>query len=694
MAKPRGRRLHKNKEEVEEDITERADLNVLQQQNYDDAEIADPQQPSSNGKDPNTFFGVLDSEELDYFKRSEATLSINTFETEDDKKIFIQNVIQEANKKELKLATSQICSKLMERLVLDCEDTNLTKQIFKNTQGFFYNLSCQKYSSHVVETLLIKSAEIVEKELLAHYDGPDSMESLMIEMIHEFEDHLEHLLTHQYGSHVLRVLLLIFASKFIPNTAEVNSQLRSKKSKIARKMIQIKDTETFNKSYQTPGSFKLELKKLLSKFYNDLQLEDEDSKATEKLRDLCLNKIASPVLQLIIQVEGIFDKDRKFYGLIYNPSKELDSNDTKEASFIKYCINDSVGCHFLENCLINIKPVYRNRLFKLYLESSIEELYKRAIFEKSHQNGIFILKALIEHCNLNDARKIVTILIPLIQVPQIYENEFSMDLVAKLLEFSAKNDNYMREKIMKTLIGDYKKDSENNDSFMEDVLKLNGSTLGNRKDDWPTSEERRRALFMETLIKYDPKFLNILIDNLLFAGEIKLIDMCLHGCFSFVVENALDVKQVEIIKRRQLLNIFSKHAVELACNAFGSHIMDKLWFFSSKIMINKERIAQSLLNEEEKVKNSNYGKMVWKNWTLELYKRKLMDWKRKCKDLDAELFPDSKPIQQKSQLKSGNNSGPNNNGPRTTYNSFTPRREKRKYQNDQPKYDENYKRSR
>ncbi|XBW35731.1 hypothetical protein QEN19_001301 [Hanseniaspora menglaensis] len=693
MAKPRGRRLHKNKEAEDEDLEQKTDLNVLQQQNYDNEEQVSPQQPSSNGKDPNTFFGVLDSEELDYFKRSEATLSINTFETEDDKKIFIKNVIQEANKKELKLATSQICSKLMERLILECEDVTLIKQIYKNTLGFFYNLSCQKYSSHVVETMLIKSAEIVEKELLSQYEGEDSMESLMIEMLHEFEDHLEHLMTHQYGSHVLRVLLLIFASKFIPNTSEVNSQLRSKKSKIARKMIQIKDTATFNKSYQTPSSFKLELKKLLTKFFEDLQLGDENKNATEKLRELSLNKIASPVLQLIIQSEGIFDKERKFYGLTFNPSKELDSRDTKEESYVKFCISDSVGCHFLENCLINIKPVYRNRLFKLYLEDSIEDLYKRAMFEKSHQNGIFILKALIEHCNLNDARKIATKLIPLIEVPQIYENEFSMDLVAKLLEFSGKNDNYMREKIMKTLLGDYKKNSENNDAFMEDVLKLNGSTLGNRKDDWPTSEERRRALFMETLIKYDSKFLNILIDNLLFAGEIKLVDMCLHGCFSYVVENALDVKNVEIIKRRQLLNILSKHSVELACNAFGSHIMDKLWFFSSKIMINKERIAQALLNEEEKVKNSNYGKMVWKNWTLELYKRKLMDWKRKCKDLDAELFPDSKPMQHKNQNGPGANKN-GSTGPKTTYNSFTPRREKRKYQNDQPKYDENYKRSR
>lgn len=455
-------------------------------------------------------------------------------------------------------------------------------------------------------------------------------------------------------------------------------------------MIQIKDTETFNKSYKTPSSFKVELKKILTNFYESLPVNEDQSKATEILRELALNKIASPVMQLIIQIEGIYDKDRKFYGLIFNPSKELDSRDSKEESYVNFCINDSVGCHFLENCLINIKPVYRNRLFKLYLESKVEEFYKRAMFESDHQNGIFILKALIENCNLNDARKIFTLLVPLIEVPQIYQNEFSMDLVAKLLEFSNKNDNFMREKIVKKLLGDYSKDSENNDKFMEDVLKLEGSTLGNRKDDWPTSEERRRALFIETLIKYDPKFLIILINNLLYVEEHKLIDMCLHGCFSYVVETALDVTKVEIIKRRQLLNIFSQYAVELSCNAFGSHIMDKLWFFSSKVMINKERIAQAMLEEEEKVKNSNYGKMVWKNWSLELYKRKMMDWKKKCKDLDTELFPDSKPLQQKPQRGGFNKP----QGPKTTYNSFAPRREKRKYEQDKPEYDQNYKRSR
>lgn len=67
-----------------------------------------------------------------------------------------------------------------------------------------------------------------------------------------------------------------------------------------------------------------------------------------------------------------------------------------------------------------------------------------------------------------------------------------------------------------------------------------------------------------------------------------------------------------------------------------------------------------------------------------------MDWKKKCKDLDTELFPDSKPLQQKPQRGGFNKP----QGPKTTYNSFAPRREKRKYEQDKPEYDQNYKRSR
>lgn len=63
------------------------------------------------------FFGLLDDEEQDFFRHADATLDANTFADADEKSAFLANVYREAEGKELKIANSQSCSRLLERLI-------------------------------------------------------------------------------------------------------------------------------------------------------------------------------------------------------------------------------------------------------------------------------------------------------------------------------------------------------------------------------------------------------------------------------------------------------------------------------------------------------------------------------------------------------------------------------------------------
>lgn len=64
------------------------------------------------------FYGVLDEEEQEYFKRADDMLELNQFADPEERTLFLANVYKEANGKELKIASSQSCSRLMERLIL------------------------------------------------------------------------------------------------------------------------------------------------------------------------------------------------------------------------------------------------------------------------------------------------------------------------------------------------------------------------------------------------------------------------------------------------------------------------------------------------------------------------------------------------------------------------------------------------
>ncbi|GMF02909.1 unnamed protein product [Ambrosiozyma monospora] len=194
--------------------------------------------------------------------------------------------------------------------------------------------------------------------------------------------------------------------------------------------------------------------------------------------------------------------------------------------------------------------------------------------------------------------------------------------------------------------------NEDKSQILENVLRLSTSTLGNTKDDWPTAEERRRSLFLEKLIEYDSQFTVACLEGLMNLPEERLIQMCKHGVFSHVVEACLvDVKKVDTLTRKKFLNVILPYIPDLACNAQASHIVDKLWVFTVKLNLYKDRIAGLLFNNKDQVKNSVYGKMVWKNWSMEMYTRKRGDWKRLIKQQALDLFPPQEPKDTESAEK-------------------------------------------
>lgn len=63
------------------------------------------------------FYGSLDDAEQEYFKRADSLLEMNQFASPEERDLFLENVYTEAKGKELKIANSQSCSRLMERLI-------------------------------------------------------------------------------------------------------------------------------------------------------------------------------------------------------------------------------------------------------------------------------------------------------------------------------------------------------------------------------------------------------------------------------------------------------------------------------------------------------------------------------------------------------------------------------------------------
>lgn len=691
MAKVRGRRAEKKSvEENDPEAVKAASLKQFagesatktkeptgdeEQMGADDATSA-ATEGNTNG--PNTFFGLVDANEIDYFKQAEATLNIDAFDSPEEREGFIRSVLEEARGKELKLVTNQICSKLMERLVLSATDRQV-KNLYRAFSGHFMALAHHKYASHVLETLLVRATALIEKELIGGEELVEaaaedeeqeeensgstdfvSMEVLFQQMLAEFRPHLFSMIDHQYSSHTLRLVILILAGKELPSTTTANSTLRSKRSKIARKMIEIKDTDVFNRAFQTPPSFKNELKTLIHAL--------DTISDMKRMRELAIHKIASPVLQLIIQVEGLVDKERTFWHKIFCGIKE--EKNSQEEAFMEYLLSDPVGSHFLESTIKNggARMQYVERLYRLYMKDRVLKLAKRAT------TGVYIIQILLTKLKPVEVEYILDQLIPeLSNLISVSENQ-NLDLGKSIIDASLVRGNYRREEIISQLFlkfaPNYNRENPTDSSteFLENTLQLTGSTLGNKRDDWPTAEERRRSLFLEKLMEYDFSFVICVWFNFMALPQQRFIQMCFHGVFSHVVESSLVVLPMKIggepknvlIIRKRFLNIFQGEIANMACNSYGSHVVDKLWDFTVLLNIYKDRIASELMKELKKVKESTYGKMVWKNWSMELFARKKYDWKSLVKqqgeeyyagevDHDAEVERVKKPIEIKME---------------------------------------------
>lgn len=141
--KKRGRRDEKKKKRKLEDG---ANLEPAKRRKSDVADggvekIWDPERPQSVldhvsdlGLGAIPFYGMLDDDEQEYFKRADTMLELDQFPNSEERQLFLANVYKEANGKELKIANSQSCSRLMERLIAMSNPSQL-RELFQKFIG-------------------------------------------------------------------------------------------------------------------------------------------------------------------------------------------------------------------------------------------------------------------------------------------------------------------------------------------------------------------------------------------------------------------------------------------------------------------------------------------------------------------------------------------------------------------------------
>ena len=487
----------------------------------------------------------------------------------------------------------------------------------------FLHLVQHRFASHCCEALFLKAAPAVTKELLSPPEDKQkvndgavfvSMENLLLYTANELEGNLGYLMTDQFASHPLRILLAILSGMPL-SRIETNSLMQSKK----KEHVSITGNTTTSLLENSdarfvPDSFETMLDKML--------VETVAGLTTTDLRALATHQIANPVLQLLLQLEltrsgkqSAKDPDSLFHKLLPDDPPE---EGTESASFINSLTYDIIGSRLLEVIVTNAP----GKTFKALFRSSFSE--KLGTLAKN-ETAAFVVIKIIERLNKNDLQTALDRICP--QVGTLIQR--SRTSVIKTLIERCRVRDLKIEPISESLQHAYSGDPS---ETLKAMLKISSSNTDGISEDRKRQLEARdstkahTSLLAQSMLEAPGPLREFITDGLLALEGPLLIDLAKDRTASRVLQAALVCPDQTPRFRKLLIPRLHSHIEDLATHPVASHVIDALWQASEGLTFIRERIADKLARHESPLRDSISGRAVWRNWKMDIYKSRRNEW--------------------------------------------------------------------
>jgi nucleolar protein 9 len=675
---------HKKQKSQDQDPAEDNDVEIT---GLDNDYI--PLEEEDGGATERPFYGMLEDEEQEYFRRADELLELNDFPTDEERSLFLENVYREADGKELKIACSQSCSRLMERLIL-LSSTEQKKKLFEKFAGNFAHLVQHRFASHCCETLFIQSAPVVTEELTADSKkkGEDekendiSMESLFLQTLDELEGKMTFLLTDRFASHTLRVLLMILSGRSLEKTSTRSLLQSKKKEKISITGLDTSPTELSLHKRSVPSSFQFAVEKIIS---DTIATMDQSF-----IRILATHPTGNPTLQLLLELEltnpntkkGTNASEKTIISALLPDNIEQEGSES--ATFINGILYDPIGSRLLETICTYapgklFKQLYRatfkdrigalsrneissyptirvlNRLSKEDLEEAVNQIIPQleGLVQRSRTT---VIKTLFERCAARgaDTKALTTAL----------ASGYGSDPSTLIMKMACIDD---VSSLLSTAFPPPPPASFPADQSAPP--KRPPLTLK------PSPPQLHGSLLAQTLLSLPGPPSELIQSALLTLSPEVLLASAVYPTTTHILQSALAPSPTNTPFRRKLINLLlfspptspstpTEPILTLALSPTGSHVLDTLLLSTTtptSLFSYTERIATTLSSPsfEALLRDSFSGRIVWRNWALDLFKRRRGDWvntvKVQASERTAAIQSSSAPIADNDEVEEGEN---------------------------------------
>lgn len=585
------------------------------------------------------FFGMLTDEEQEYFRGAAEVLEMNDFAAPEDRAIFVENVFKEAEGKEMKLACSQGCSRLMEKLIL-LSSMKQKKQLFEALAGNFLALVQHRFASHCCEMLFLQAAPFVGEDTAAEEEAGEeeegdgekkpemTMEDLFLLTLDELEADLSFLLTQTYASHTLRALLLILSGK--PLEGATSSSLLKSKRKERVSVPGVTGQEDPSQQERTvPESFTMAVQKIISDTIMGLD--------NSGLRILVTHPTGNPILQLLLELDITYNaKAKKTKGedapetllsrLLPGAPDSLKDETSKASEFVTAMVYDQIGSRLLETLIVHAPGKTFKAMHQTIFAKRIQSYVRNEI---ASYPAIKVLVRLSKDDLVACAEEIIPV------IPTLVEKS-RLNVIKTLLNRCAVREaEYEVEKVAQALV-------QACGGRFEDIVPklclLREDEGGKGKVDPQRFLRNKQALvshgaqLVSTMLSIPAAAEPAQVSLLALSPEERLKLATDSMPTMAILKTALAKPSDNPFFHKVLVASLLPHIADLATSQAGHNVVNEILTVPSKGRGHsvpfhiKEGIMTKLAENEALLRDSWMGRSVWRTWKGDVWKRGRVDW--------------------------------------------------------------------
>jgi len=611
----------------------------------------DDHKENDNGEEEDAKAGRLSQDTLKYFQRVEQVLDDNVFDDEEHKETFMRNVFLQIETDGTHLARhSNKTSRIIEKII-PCLNDELFEKFMLLIQAEIEMLACDRFSSHVIETLCKNSISHVEN---------DNFSEAFVSFCKVLRKHCAVLIRDTYGSHVLSTVLQVLSGVKVPDVI-TKSQASRKSKKKAPKGPQPKGMEERTAEpvvTDVPRIFKKCFKKYIQVISDDINFGE-----------LLCHRNASPVLQVMLLATSKVSElnHQLLYSAIVSRGKVLELEESgdgiEEDDELVYRLpvvfTDDVGSHLFEALIKSATDIHLMELgekcFKRCILSLcihplgnyLAQTFLRCVKDSNHVD--FFISRLMKYLEDLLAAGSMGCVVRLCELISKFEKvEFQKKCIASLSETlhipeNVKDNPFAKlvicmrtyDLLYKTAVSENTTDVKNEENPKSSSLE-DGENIDDVQKIINDEINYHGCCILQILFSF--KKCRLVVESFLRLSleELKVLACNPHG--SFTIDQFFKSPHVPSKSKNTLGENLLSFTYELACDKWGSRVVDSI--FKAVDDAIQERVKYILREHKSRLESNLYGRIVLYNCGVKQYVNTMREIQEQQQQKRKKLFED------------------------------------------------------